>query len=213
MIIGGYDFIDLRHSGERWSPIGIVDLIVLHHSVSDWDIRADNDRASIEAIWRYHTETLRWPGNGYHVAIGDDGKKYLVGDLSQQRAHLKYKNHRSWGIVLLGDYTHVEPPTAQIQGCAEAVVGLRRHANKPLMRWAGHKDVADPRATTACPGDQWPNYQDDLTLAVVQETVTMPEKTLTREQVINIIKADIQRTKELWQWIFSLKGWTWPDEM
>lgn len=169
MKIGGQKFIDLRRPNEGWGPIGEVDLIVVHHSVSDFDIRADNDLDSIMAILRYHEGTLAWPGNGYHINVGDDGKKYIVGDLGQQRAHIKYLNHRAWGICGLGDYTHVTPPPAQIQGIAEAIVALRRHASNPDLLWAGHQDVADPRSPTACPGDQWPNYKDDLVKAVAAE--------------------------------------------
>lgn len=190
IILGGMEFVDLRRPNEAWGPIGEVDLIVVHHSVSDFDIRADNDLDSIMAILRYHEETLAWPGNGYHINVGDDGAKYLVGDLGQQRAHIKYKNHRAWGICLLGDYTHVEPPPAQVQGCAEAIVALRRHAGKPNMRWAGHYDVADPRSPTACPGDQWPNYKDDLERVVAEEMIKpiSPDREFKASQ-IGLIRA------------------------
>jgi hypothetical protein len=36
-------------------------------------------------------------------------------------------------------------------------------------------------------------------------------KTLTREQAVNIYKAEAQRHKEFWKYVFAMMGWAWPE--
>lgn len=162
MKLDGYDVVDLRRPNEGWLAIGVVDGIAIHHTVSDFDHDASNDLDAVNAILRYHTETLGWPGIGYHMLIGDDGTIYYVGDLGLQRAHVKNENNHLWGIGLLGSYMTDLPPPAQVDGAARAIKALRVHRGEEVV-WKGHKEW---RADTACPGDNWPTYGRDIEKAL-----------------------------------------------
>lgn len=169
MDFAGLEIVDLRRPGERWGPMGEVLGIAAHHSVTDDDIRADNDAAAVEAIERYHTEMLGWPGIGYHFAIGDDGTIFYIGDVAQARAHVWGRNDELVGFVLLGTYMHwakvIEPPQAQIEGAARLILALRRHYGRELA-WKGHSEWALPQSPTACPGDTWPAWRGRIARAI-----------------------------------------------
>lgn len=186
----GVEVVDLRCPGEAWGPMGEVVGIAVHHSVTDDDIRADNDAAAIEAIERYHTEMMGWPGVGYQFMIGDDGTIFYVGDVGQARAHVWGRNDELVGFVLLGTYMHwakvIEPPQAQIEGVARLTLALRRHYGRELP-WKGHKDWAKPESPTACPGDTWPTWRGQIAramLAIKEEEMDKTELQLRRGAAI-----------------------------
>lgn len=112
----------------------------------------------------------------------------------------------------------------------EPLTELQYQKGLRLYRWLERPDVCNfppasrvgvwPEKTlwehgevsgTACPSGRipWERKLKDLT--------AMPGKTLTREQCINIYKAERAATakhlKEFWKYIFALMGWAWPDDL
>jgi len=172
----GLEVIDLRQPHEAWPAIGNVIGIALHHSVTDVDIDPGNDLASIEAIRQYH-ERLWGNGIGYHLIVGDDGTPYYVGDLATQRAHVWGRNHELVGVCLLGDYTNVQPPDAQLRGAARIVVALRAYYGWGLP-CRGHKQWARPESPTACPGDTWDYWRPKFAAMIA----ALEEDDMTAEQ-------------------------------
>jgi hypothetical protein len=202
----GLPIVDLRRPNEGWRRIGVVHAIAIHHSVSDDDVWAGNDVASVQAVFTWHTEGLGWPGIGYHWMVGDDGTAYYVGDMGEQRAHVYGRNSELIGVCLLGNYQRVEPPTKQIEGTAALIRAIRRHHNRNLP-YAGHRDLALQGSGTACPGDQWPHYKDDLDREVNAVAG------LTADQALVLYRAQQARLKEFWRGIYLYNGWLVPPEL
>jgi len=225
MKLGGFDVIDARQPDGQWPAIGSIDGIAIHHSVSDRDTNPSNDAAGVESIRAYHTQTHGWPGIGYHAVIGDDGTIFYVGGISLQRAHVAVENDHLLGICLLGDYSQVLPPPAQIMGCARCIVAMRKATNLHGLIFKGHKEWARPGQGTACPGDMWPSYRDDLDLAVAAvEGGPHPMLEMSRSTAVGLMRSQLIAMKKghadaealfraQWGFAFNLHSWVLPPEL
>ncbi len=72
----------------------------------------------------------------------------------------------------------------------------------------GHKDKALAGHTTACPGDQWPNYRPDIEEALMAGLTPEQALTLYRSQT-----AGLQEwTKKYWAaiWLYNIAQNGWP---
>lgn len=140
-------YVDLRGrlaGTEVWDQreLSEVQYLVIHHSGTP----TDSPPAQIAG---YHVYTNKWPGIGYHWVVSQTGVISLVGDMRTVRANVKYRNREVVGICLPGDWTAQTPPLAQLQATKKLVRWLRAGYGWELV---GHKDIADPRSPTACPG-------------------------------------------------------------
>lgn len=118
-----------------------VDRIIIHHSAGTNDI--PNPIATIQSIYRYHAVTQGWSDIGYNYIIDREGKIYegRTGGNGVRGAHVYARsdclnfNHGSIGIVLLGNYSTEEPPTAMYEAAAK------------LVGWLAEVNGLDPAQT------------------------------------------------------------------
>lgn len=116
-----------------------IQQIVVHHSASIGQ--------NAEDYARYHVESRKWPGIGYHFVIETDGSIIQGNHLETISYNTQDNNTKSIGICLSGDFTKQEPTPAQIKSLKELIPHLRNLLKKELPV-SGHKD----HAPTSCPG-------------------------------------------------------------
>ncbi|MEO0338111.1 MAG: peptidoglycan recognition family protein [Bacteroidota bacterium] len=126
----------------RYAPrlLEQIDQIVIHHSATT--------SGSPESYARHHVENNGWPGIGYHFVIQKDGEVFQTNELDTISYHVSGQNTNSIGICLTGHYDKQQPPTIQLQKCAQLVVALRQKFLRHLDI-KGHRDFS----TKTCPGN------------------------------------------------------------
>jgi len=130
---------------KRWTKK--VDRVVIHHSATLMDLHPPV--RYIRRIHRYHKWHYGWPGIAYHFVIAPNGVIYRTA----KKAWVGYHsgrgkmNRRSFGVMLLGDFTQEDPTEHQIGACKQLI-------NRLGFKVKAHSDVV----TTACPvkGKLWP---------------------------------------------------------
>ena len=110
---------------------------VWHHSATSGQ--------SLSGIAQYHVVKRGWPGIAYHVAIGWDGKMYLLNNFTVASYHTAGHNARNIGIVLVGNYQNNRPSEAM----RRSIERLRKHLDEQGIKIEYiHMDLVN----TACPG-------------------------------------------------------------
>lgn len=116
--------------------------IVLHHSATE-----DSKSFSWGAIRHYHTHVNGWDDIGYHYGIELVGENYEIvkgRSLLERGAHCKEArmNSRSWGICLVGNFTHQPPPEGQLEACRKLVYELMELSGEvTVSRIIGHREA------------------------------------------------------------------------
>ena len=89
-----------------------VKKVIVHHSLTK-----DSSTVSWGAIRRYHTQTLKWAGIGYHAGVelvmsGQEvNYEILMGRVwDRSGAHTSGHNTDSLGICFVGNYDIIPPP-------------------------------------------------------------------------------------------------------
>ena len=130
-----------------------ITYIVIHHSAVDVD-------STPLSIAKYHVESLKWPGIGYHWVVGWDGTISYVGDVQTSRANVYGRNREVVGICLPGNWTERVPPDPQLAATRELVRWLL--GELPGRVVVGHYEVALPVSPTSCPGAFWPQWRNRI---------------------------------------------------
>ena len=132
--------------------------IVIHHSATR--------SATLEAISRWHRETLHTRDAGYHFIINNgraqgttDGEILPTPRWTEQRggAHCHVPEHPEFnaegiGICLIGNFEREQPTAAQMASLEALVTALAQRCRIPLDRIVGHGEVK----VTECPGKEFP---------------------------------------------------------
>jgi len=97
--------------------------IIVHHSLT-----RDSGTVSWGAIRKYHTQTLKWDGIGYHAGVelvmsGTEANyEVLMGRMwDKPGAHTRGHNHDSLGICFIGDYDKLPPKREMLKAGAEII--------------------------------------------------------------------------------------------
>lgn len=120
--IPGVVFKDVRRSltrrgSYRRRSLSSIRNIVVHHS--------GTVTGSAEAYARYHSNTLKWPGIGYHIVIEQDGTVKFCNDLESISYHAGNANSYSVGVSMTGDFSRREPTVAQWTALYKVIEYLR----------------------------------------------------------------------------------------
>jgi len=132
--------------------------IVIHHSATR--------SATLEAIGRWHRDTLHANDVGYHFVINNgraegthDGKITATPRWTNQRtgAHCLVPNRPEFneqgiGICLVGHFNRDQPTAAQMASLEALVAALAVRFHIPLERVVGHGELKN----TECPGTMFP---------------------------------------------------------
>lgn len=132
--------------------------LVIHHSATR--------SATLEAIDRWHRETLHTDDAGYHFVINNgratgtrDGQILATPRWADQRAgaHCLVKGHPEFnaqgvGICLVGHFNREQPTAAQMASLEALVAALADRYHIPLEHVVGHGELKN----TECPGTLFP---------------------------------------------------------
>lgn len=140
------------------APVRNWQHIVIHHSATR--------SATLEAINRWHRETLHTDDAGYHFVINNgratgtrDGEILATTRWLEQRAgahclvarHPEF-NEQGIGICLVGHFNREQPTAAQMASIEALVAALAARYHIPLERVVGHGELKN----TECPGTLFP---------------------------------------------------------
>ncbi|MCD2188841.1 N-acetylmuramoyl-L-alanine amidase [Actinomycetospora soli] len=126
-----------------WPPeyTPTVRAVTIHHTAGTNAYTAADSAAIVRGIYAYHAKTLGWGDIGYNVLVDRFGTVFegRKGGLDRPviAAHAGGFNRETFGIGMMGDFTSVAPPGAQI----EATAKLAAYKLGGLYR--------DPRATVS----------------------------------------------------------------
>lgn len=125
-----------------------VNAVIWHHSATKGQ--------TIRNLAEFHTEVKKWPGIGYHYAIGWDGIVYKLNDPERLTYHAQGHNSHSIGVVLVGNYEDRELTEAMKEAIVKMSEYLAEEYNcrKILL----HRDTK----ATLCPGRYAGNFLTDL---------------------------------------------------
>lgn len=167
-----------------------------HHTATN---PSSDPAAAVRAIYYYHAVAKGWGDLGYHYLVDQYGNIYQgrygteQDGLVVKGAHALGYNWNTMGISMIGNFTNVSPPDAQLNALKEffswrafdyeidpmAAVLLYGEGDNP-DRWhsysvLGHRDSHDP-ARTSCPGDQAYNQLPDIRAYMVEriEQLSLP---------------------------------------
>jgi len=151
----GSEMHDLRgklpiHSTKVYPTRDISEVkgIVFHHTAT----RAQ----TLKNISDFHVNGRGWPAIAYHIAIGSDGKVYLLHDLTTASYHTAGHNRRNIGIVLVGNYQDREMTPEMKESVIKVLKWVRSEVYIRHI-WL-HKDAV----ATACPGTYAIKYLEPL---------------------------------------------------
>jgi len=140
------------------APVRNWQYIVIHHSATR--------SATLEAINRWHRETLHTADAGYHFIINNgraegtrNGEILATPRWTNQRAgaHCHVAGHPEFnaqgiGICLVGHFNREQPTAAQMASLETLVAALAARYHIPLERVVGHGELKN----TECPGTLFP---------------------------------------------------------
>ena len=116
-----------------------IDKIILHHSATT--------SGTSDAFAKYHVDTNKWPGIGYHFVITKQGMIEQVNELETISYHAAGQNTSAIGICLVGNFD-IDVPTQMQLNSLELLIKYLRvllQRNVPVF---GHCDFS----TKTCPG-------------------------------------------------------------
>ncbi|MGB2755139.1 MAG: peptidoglycan recognition family protein [Phycisphaerae bacterium] len=140
------------------APVRNWKYLVIHHSATR--------SATLEAIDRWHRETLHTDDAGYHFVINNgratgtrNGEILATPRWANQRAgaHCRVAGHPEFnaqgiGICLVGHFNREQPTAAQMASLEALVAALAARYHIPLERVVGHGELKN----TECPGTLFP---------------------------------------------------------
>ena len=115
-----------------------VDAVIWHHSATKGQ--------TIRNLAEFHTEVKKWPGIGYHFAIGWDGTVYKMNDPNRLTYHAQGHNSHSIGVVLVGNYHDLELSPEMKEKIMAMNEYLRDEYGVYRVMWHGQTKA------TLCPG-------------------------------------------------------------
>lgn len=209
-------FIDHRiaipGNSETWAwrqELSKFKFIAIHHTAGPKNQHPDD-------IARYHINSRKWGGIGYHFLIGPDGMVWYVGDIATVRAHVGGMNDLALGISMIGDFTTEHPTKEQLlsahQLCSHFVNDDTRFSG--ITGWEcvkKHRDFVNiapqfgsKSEATACPGNSVGAWWDQIIRGVIEVEPNPFENLYDEIEKIAITKA--KQIPELWKVIASLPG-------
>jgi N-acetyl-anhydromuramyl-L-alanine amidase AmpD len=140
------------------APVRNWKYLVIHHSATR--------SATLEAIDRWHRETLHTDDAGYHFVINNgratgtrDSEILATPRWTNQRAgaHCQVAGHPEFneqgiGICLVGHFNREQPTAAQMASLEALTAALADRYHIPLERVVGHGELKN----TECPGTLFP---------------------------------------------------------
>ena len=124
-----------------------TEFIVIHHTGFP-DIDKDSTAA---AIHKFHKETNKWAGIGYHYLIRKDGTIEQGRRPEMIGAHAYGHNKTSVGVCLAGNFDIGKPTERQMAAVKELCSWLcQKYKLDPMKKGVivGHRELND----TSCPG-------------------------------------------------------------
>ena len=154
---------------EGWGAAGPKRVLPMHPSRRDrifvhWPAMPPelSDHQMLLSAQRYHKDTLGWDDIGYSVALGRDGKMYILRGPNVRGGHTKGENDDSYGLLVLTGIGEA-PTDEQLRNFPFVVEWLR--TQDPLLGEredivvVGHRH--DDEASTECPGPDWAAFAWD----------------------------------------------------
>ena len=124
-----------------------TELIVIHHTGFP---EVDKDSTAAD-IHRFHQETNKWAGIGYHYLIRKDGTIEQGRRPEMIGAHAYGHNKTSVGVCLAGNFDIGKPTERQMAAVKELCSWLcQKYKLDPMKKGVivGHRELND----TSCPG-------------------------------------------------------------
>lgn len=162
-----------------WTPQqGRVQGAVIHHTAGSNDYASQDVPSIIRGIYAYHAQTRGWGDIGYNFLVDRFGRAWegRAGGITSQTigAHATGFNSVTTGVSMIGTFTSVDPPPAQLDTVTRLVAWkLTIHKVRPsdtmvvngqrLPTIIGHRDVA----STSCPGQRVYNQLASLRAGAV----------------------------------------------
>lgn len=148
-IIGRQTWASRGPIAARADRMGHIEFITVHHDgMSPFNSLLFDDAARrLEAIRTAHVNK-GWADIGYHYAIDPAGRVWAARPEALQGAHVKDKNPRNLGVLLLGNYEHQRPTEAAIRSIDTLVASKMDEFRVPVNKVYTHREWAP----TACPG-------------------------------------------------------------
>lgn len=129
-----------------------VQQIILHHT---WRPTRAQYRgwATVQGIWRYHTQSNQWADIGYHYLVGPDGLAWLGRPLGEVGAHVAGHNVGTVGVALILDGDVESATLIQKQATGELLSALlSRFQLTPDSNFAAGRGFHRDYSTKTCPG-------------------------------------------------------------
>jgi hypothetical protein len=151
----------VKHPTKTYGVRMIKDIttITIHHTVGI---------STPQSIASYHVNTNNWPGISYHYVIEQNGKISMTNYPTTISFHAgvagEQNNEYGLGIALVGNFTSQPPTQAQIESTRKLVDYLKLQL--PRAKYVlPHRNM--PGQTTACPGNLWQFWFDQITSPVI----------------------------------------------
>ena len=124
-----------------------TEILVIHHT----GFPGKDKDSTAAAIHKYHQETNKWAGIGYHYLIRKDGMIEQGRRPNAVGAHAYQHNKNSIGICLAGNFDIGKPTAAQMDAVKELCLWLCLKYDLDATKdgvIVGHRNLND----TDCPG-------------------------------------------------------------
>jgi N-acetylmuramoyl-L-alanine amidase len=147
-----------RHPSKQYTTRALGDIrrIIIHHTATPATVTVDR-------IAQFLVSNRDLPGITYHFCITAEGVAYQTQPLVVTSVHAGQDSRDSVGVCLIGNFTGVVPPQAQLYATASVLAQLLSTINLPPGQILGYNEIA----STASPGNTWPTWKPSL-LAQVQ---------------------------------------------
>lgn len=127
-----------------------LSMVFVHHSAMPSCSTREECVTQMKAIQDLHMDDNGWDDIGYTYLVGGDGGVYEGRGWDVIPAQCKGHNAESYGICIMGDYSHVLPPSAAMQAVKDMIdCGVQQGKVTTGHEVFGHRDGR----CTSCPGD------------------------------------------------------------
>lgn len=153
-----------KHPTKRYvnRPIQSIKRIIIHHAGAPASV-------TVQRIAEYQVDTKDLPGITYHFCTTADGKAYQTQPLTVTAAHAGQNSIDSVGVCLIGNFTNVPPPEAQLDATASVVAYLLTTLQLDISQVIGYSEIAN----VGSPGATLPTWKPTL-LAKTQALMKTP---------------------------------------